>query len=242
MLEENTTFFLLLVEKIGSRDCSAYILCVSPSFAGLKSCRLIQVESASRRGPEDHAGRISPSSPTSLTVCTRQWSKRFILWTHKPTSDTAALWYRYFCCCNLQQVHSAIQEADEHNNSVCILLFWVKWYRHYSIIASRVVQWCHPDKDWLVVNRVFGISLHYSAIFFARSQQLEEIRKLLEEISQAETCCCKELFTSQLHVDSLFLPMLLEAKAKETIPVVETVAEIIEAPAIPSAQPLQRSL
>ena len=35
--------------------------------------------------------------------------------------------------------------------------------------------------------------------------------------------------------------MLLEAKAKETIPA-ETVAEIIEAPTIPSAQPFQRNL
>ena len=30
--------------------------------------------------------KSSPSSPTSLTVCTHRWSKRFILWTHKPTS------------------------------------------------------------------------------------------------------------------------------------------------------------
>ena len=102
-------------------------------------------------------------------------------------------------------------------------------------------NWCHPDKDWLVVNSFWNQFALFCYIF-SHSQQLEEIRKLLEEISQAETCCCKELFTSQLHVDSLFLPMLLEAKAKETIPVVETVAEIIEAPAIPSAQPLQRNL
>ena len=98
-------------------------------------------------------------------------------------------------------------------------------------------------KTDLFVNRVFGIILHYFAIFFFSSQQLEEIRKLLEEISQAEIEPFHSVHFSQLHVDGLFLPMLLEAKAKETIPAeTETVAEIIEAPTIPSAQPFQRNL
>lgn len=57
MLEGNMTFPPLLVEKIGCRDCSAFVLCVSPSFAQSQVLPT-QVESASRRGPEDHAGRI----------------------------------------------------------------------------------------------------------------------------------------------------------------------------------------
>lgn len=81
-------------------------------------------------------------------------------------------------------------------------------------------------------------------IFFS-SQQLEEIRKLLEEISQAEIAAISQnLFTfPNFMLTVFFLPMLLEAKAKETIPAeTETVAEIIEAPTIPSAQPFQRNL
>lgn len=101
MLEVNMTFPPLLVEKIGCRDCSAFVLCVSPPFASLKSCRRIQVESASWRGPEDHAGRVQVQAvpPQQSAPIEDQRGSYFV---HKSASDTA-LWYRYtsaFATCN----------------------------------------------------------------------------------------------------------------------------------------------
>ena len=134
MLEVNTTFPPLLVEhveQIGCRDCSAFVLCVSLSFASLKSCRRIQVESASWSGPGDHAGRVQVQAvpPHSLH---QQGSKRFI---SKAASDTA-LWYRYTSafatCSSFTTGFKRLMRSNSRYFQMQYLffLFWAKWYQH----------------------------------------------------------------------------------------------------------------
>ena len=137
MLEVNMTFPPLLVEKIGCRDCSAFVLCVSPPFASLKSCRRIQVESASWRGPEDHAGRVQVQAvpPQQSAPIEDQRGSYFV---HKSASDTA-LWYRYtsaFATCNrfttgFKRLMRSNSRYFQMQYGSIYFFFWVKWYRHY---------------------------------------------------------------------------------------------------------------
>ena len=141
MLEVNMTFPLLLVEKIGCRDCSAFVLCVSPSFA--KSQVLpTQVESASWRGPEDHAGRVQVQAvpPQQSAPIEDQRGSYFVHTNQLPTllfgTDTLLL---------LQpaKVHYGIQEADEEQFQIfsdAVSIFFSEW-SDTGIISRVVQQW-----------------------------------------------------------------------------------------------------
>lgn len=127
----------------------------------------------------------------------------------------------HFCFCNPQQVHYGIQEADEEQFQIfsdAVSIFFV-----LSEVIPALVGWCSSEATtckyimmhhvvlWHFMwnklisswQRLTCLSTEFSESFctmllyiFFSSQQLEEIRKLLEEISQAEIAAISQnLFT-----------------------------------------------
>lgn len=136
-----------------------------------------QVESASRRGPEDHAGRA---------VCTNkdQRGSYFVHTNQLPTllfgTDTLLL---------LQPATGSLRDSRGWWGAIpdsfrCSIYFFVlsEVIPHYSIVGwcsseattcNYIMQffgtlvwtnWCHPDKDWLVRQQSFW---NHFALFFS---------------------------------------------------------------------------